>query len=109
MGRAGLKGITRPMTSDSFPALFMTVTRHRSSDLRRSAALQDVRRIYAVDDNSSSAQGCCYLEDGSAVICAFETLEAGLEATADDPNLRLVSHRSLSPREQKRVESALLA
>lgn len=87
----------------------MTTTRHPSSDLRRSAVPQNVRRIYAVDDDSSFTQGRCYLDDGSAVICAFETVEAALEATADDPTVRLVRHRSLSPREQKRVGSALLA
>jgi hypothetical protein len=85
------------------------MTRHRSPDLRRPAALEDARRVYAVNDDSSSARGRCFLDDGSAVICAFETVEAALEATADDPKLRLVRHRSLRPREQKRVESALLA
>lgn len=83
------------------------MTPPRSPDLRR--PVEDVRRVYAVDDDSTSARGRCHLDDGSAVVCAFETAEAALKATTDDPNLRLVRHQSLSPQERERVETALLA
>lgn len=54
-------------------------------------------------------KGRCHLDDGSTVICAFETIVAATEATADNPTLRLVRHRSLNPQEQQRVETALLS
>jgi hypothetical protein len=65
--------------------------------------------VYAINSDAPSTQGRCNLQDGSTVICAFETVGMALEATADDPSLQLVRHRSLSPQEQKRVEMALLA
>lgn len=82
------------------------MTPPRPSDLRRPA--EDARKVYAVDSDSSSTEGRCYLDDRGTVVCAFETVETALKATADDPNLRLVRHQSLSPSEQERVEMALL-
>lgn len=69
---------------------------------------EKVDRVYAVSNDSPFPQGRCYLEDGSAVICAFDTVRAAKEATTNDSTLRLVRHRSLSSQEQKRVEKALL-
>lgn len=86
-----------------------TMARSRTLDIRRPAAHEDVHRVYVVNRDSDSAQGRCNLDDGSAVLCAFETIEMAIEATTDDPSLRLVRHRSLSPQEQERVEAALLA
>ncbi len=77
--------------------------------MRRPTAQDDVHRVYAVNRDSPSMQGRCKLDDGSAVLCAFETVGTAIEATSNAPSLRLVRHRSLSPDEQKRVESALLA
>lgn len=81
----------------------------RTLDLRRPAAHEEVHRVYAVNSDAPSTQGRCKLEDGSTVICAFETVDVAVEAAADDPSLHLVRHRSLSSQEQKRVEMALLA
>ena len=80
----------------------------RTLDIRRPAEREEVHRIYAASSDSPSAQGRCKLDDGSAVLCAFETVSKAVEATSDDPSLQLVRHRSLSPREQERVEAALL-
>ena len=77
-------------------------------NIRRPSEREDVHRVYAVSGDSSSAQGQCTLDDGSAVLCAFETISMAIEATSDDPSLQLVRHRSLSPQEQERVEAALL-
>jgi len=78
-------------------------------DIRRPAAQEDVHRVYAVARNSPSVEGRCTLEDGSAVLCAFETISIAIEATSNDSNLALVRHRDLSSDEQARVEAALLA
>lgn len=84
------------------------MAKSRTLDIRRPAEQEDVHRIYAVSSDSSSAQGQCMLDDGSAVLCAFETVSMAIEATSDDPSLQLVRHRSLSSQEQERVEVALL-
>ena len=76
---------------------------------RRSNTRREIDRVYAVSSDSASAQGRCYLDDGSAVICAFDTIGDATEATADDSTLRLVRHRSLSSQEQQRVAAALLS
>ena len=81
----------------------------RPFDLRRPSARRDLHRVYAVNRESPSAQGRCTLEDGSPVLCAFETVEMAIQATSNDPRLRLVRHRDLSPEEQERVQTALLA
>ena len=78
-------------------------------DIRRPAAQEDVHRVYAVSRNSPSVEGRCTLQDGSAVLCAFETVSMAIEATSNDPSLDLVRHRELSSEEQERVEAALLA
>ena len=78
-------------------------------NIRRSAVQDDVHRVYVVNRDSPPEEGRCTLEDGSAVLCAFETVGMAIEATSGDPSLRLVRHRSLSPEEQQRVETALLA
>lgn len=75
----------------------------------RPEAHEDVRRVYAVNCNAPPTQGRCVLDDGSVLLCAFRTMEAAIEATADDPSLRLVRHRSLDAEEQERIEEALLA
>ncbi len=49
------------------------------------------------------------LEDGSTVLCAFETMGIAKQATSEDPKLRLVRHKALSVEEQKRVQTALLS
>ncbi|PSQ88074.1 MAG: hypothetical protein BRD30_07825 [Bacteroidetes bacterium QH_2_63_10] len=81
----------------------------RSLNLRRPAAHEEVHRVYAVNSECPSRQGRCVLDDGSAVVHAFETVATALRATANDPNLRLVRHRALNADEQERVEKALLA
>lgn len=78
-------------------------------DIRRPAAQEDVDRVYVINRDSPPAEGGCTLEDGSVVLCAFETVNMAIEATSNDPSLRLVRHHSLSPEEQERVETALLA
>lgn len=85
------------------------MARSRTLDLRRPATREDVHRVYAVNRNSPPARGRCTLEDGSTVICAFETVGVAIRATANDPSLRLVRHRSLNSKEQKRVETAFFA
>lgn len=77
-------------------------------DAHRPAVHENTERVYVINCNSPPRQGRCNLDDGSAVLCAFEAVGAAIEATADDPSLRLVRHRSLSPDEQDRVEEALL-
>lgn len=81
----------------------------RTLGIRRPTAREEVHRVYAVTRDSSAEQGRCLLEDGSAVVCAFETMKVAVEATADNPNLCLVRHRALSSEERERVERALLA
>lgn len=81
----------------------------RSLKIRRPTSREEVHRVYVVNCDSSSTQGRCKLEDGSTVLCAFETVEMAIKAVANDPSLRLVRHRALSPEERQRVEAALLA
>ena len=78
-------------------------------NIRRSAVQDDVHRVYVVNRDSPPEAGRCTLEDGSAVLCAFETVSIAIEATSNDPSLDLVRHRELSSEEQERVEAALLA
>ena len=85
------------------------MARSKTLDMRRPTAQENVHRVYAVNRDSPSVQGRCKLEDGGAVLCAFETVGTAIEATSKAPSLRLVRHRSLSLDEQERVESALLA
>lgn len=85
------------------------MARSRTLDIRRPAARENVHRVYAVNRDSLATQGRCNLDDGSAVLCAFETVGVAIEATADDPSLGLVRHQSLNSEERRRVEAALLA
>ena len=85
------------------------MARSRPLDIRRPTSRENVHRVYAVNCDSPSDNGRCKLDDGSTVLCAYETIGVALAATAGDPGLQLVRHRSLSSSEQQRVESALLA
>lgn len=98
-----------PSRSSNVEAPFLVMAQSTTLDIRRPAAHEDVHRVYAVVPNSPSMEGRCTLEDGSAVLCAFETISIAIEATSNDPNLALVRHRDLSSDEQDRVETALLA
>lgn len=80
----------------------------RSLGFPRPASSDDIHRVYAVTSESSTERGRCTLDDGSAVVYAFESMATAIEAVTDDPSLRLVRHRALSTEEQARVESALL-
>lgn len=84
------------------------MARSRPLTIRRPNTQEDVHRVYAVDQNSTP-KGCCKLDDGSTVLCAFETISVALEALSMNPSLQLVRHRSLNSQEQERVETALLA
>lgn len=68
---------------------------------------RQVRRVYAINPDAPSAVGCCTLNDGSVVLCAFKTMNMAVNATAGDPSLRLVRHSDLSIDERKRVGRAL--
>lgn len=85
------------------------MARSRSLNLRRPTAHEEVHRVYAVNGEAPPTQGRCVLDDGRAVVQAFETIATAIKATADTPNRGLVRHRDLSPEEQERVERALLA
>jgi hypothetical protein len=85
------------------------MARSKTLDSSRLSAQDDVHRVYAVRSDPPSGQACCHLDDGRAVLCAFETFSGAVEATSSDPSLHLVRHQSLSPAEQDRVEAALLA
>ena len=84
------------------------MARPRPLDLRRPEARETVHRVYAVNRNSP-AGGRCMLDDGSIVLCAFETVQMAIRATSKDPGLQLVRHQALSSKEQERVQTALLA
>lgn len=81
----------------------------RSLQIHRPTSQEEIHRVYVVNRDSPSTQGRCTLEDGSTVLCAFETMEVAIKAVANDPSLRLVRHRALSAEERRRVEAALLA
>jgi hypothetical protein len=88
---------------------FLIMAQSTTLDIGRPTTQENVHRVYAVARNSPSVEGRCTLEDGSAVLCAFETVSIAIEATSNDPSLDLVRHRELSSEEQERVEAALLA
>lgn len=68
----------------------------------------DDQIIYVVNKDAPSGMGRCTLEGGGAVVCQFHRMEPALEATAEDPSLRLLRHEDLSQEEQTRVEEAFL-
>gem|GEM_PF-3858144 len=86
------------------------MARSRPLHLRRPTGQNTVHRVYAVCRGSSVPQQArCHLDDGGAVLCAFQTISVALEAVSSSSNIELVRHRSLSPKEQNRVTNALLA
>jgi len=73
----------------------------------------DSQVIYVVNDHVATdaaplEDGHCTLDEGGAVICQFDRMQAALAATAGDPALRLVQREELTSAEQRRVEQALL-
>lgn len=64
--------------------------------------------IYVINEKAPSSEGRCMLDDGGVLVCQFDRMETALNATAEDPALRLVRHEDLSPEEQRRVEEAFL-